>query len=111
MAQGTFLQNNYIDSHSVFDSMCAAHMVRLLAQAGLLMVARLAALLDGSDEIARRVLPLLASANAAAAPPHVRATAAFALACVAGACARGGCRCAFWAHRQGSPQRGKKHLP
>ena len=63
-------------------------------QAGLLMLARLAALLGGSDEIARRILPLLAGSNAAAAPPAVRATAAFALACVAGACARGGCRCA-----------------
>lgn len=77
--------------------------VRLLMQAGLLMLARLAALLNGSDEIARRVLPLLASSNAAAAPPAVRATAAFTLACVAGACARGNCRCAFLTRPQGSP--------
>ncbi|KAK9840723.1 hypothetical protein WJX81_000166 [Elliptochloris bilobata] len=68
-------------------------------QAGLLMLARLATLLEGDGEVAQRVLPLLAGANAAAAPPGVRATAAFVLACIAGACACGGCR---WGYEQGA---------
>lgn len=56
------------------------------------MLARLAALLGGSQEFARRALPLLVGANAAAAPARVRGTAAYALACVTGVCARGGCQ-------------------
>jgi len=76
-----------------------AHQCRS-AQAGLLMCARLAAMLGGSDEYARRVLPLLAGGHAAVAPPAVRGAAAFALAGVAGVCARGGCRCA---HRPAGP--------
>jgi len=73
------------------------------AQAGLLMCARLAAMLGGSDEYARRVLPLLAGGHAAAAPPAVRGAAAFALSGVAGVCARGGCRCARRAAKASEP--------